>query len=226
MTTNISQKSGRKRAIIAGGAILGVAALATTAAFTDFARLNLNGEGGFGGASNSYNLVVSSGQEATVAAVPEANWIEANPDAADIAPITGAEALVPGGNSIYVNIPVKNDSNSINSSLALTLENTAAISDDPTQAAKDAAYAGLMTFEVAQVADASTTPTDWVTTTPLSFGANGKTTVLDLNNLSAQAGDVVVVKVTLKDGANAAETNAANGGGVKIEARFDSSSID
>lgn len=226
MTTNTTQKSGRKRAIIAGGALLGVAALVTTAAFTDFARLNLGGDGGFGGAENNYNLVVSSGQEATVAAVPAEGWIEANPDAANVAPIVGAEALIPGGKSILVNLPVKNDSKSINSSLSLILENTTAENLDPIQAAKDAAYASLMTFEVAQVADATTAPTEWITTTPLAFGTEGSTTVLKLNNLAAQAGDIVVVKVTLKDGATPAETNAANGGGVKVEARFDSSSID
>ena len=216
------QTSGRKRAFIAGGSVLGIAALATAAAFTDWALLDLNGSGGFGGKENAYNIVVSAGQESSVDTVN--TWVEANPDAETVAPIVGAEALIPGGDPLYVNLPVLNESVSMKSTLSFVLENTTV--EDPANAAENAAYAELMRFEVAQVDDASTLPGSWVTVSPVSFGADGKTPTVTLSNLDPEAGSVIVLKVSLVEGANQEATNAANGGTTSVQARFDGSSID
>lgn len=216
--TNLKKKNGKKRAIITAGALLGAGALISAAAFTDFALLNLNGEGGFGGADNAYNLVVSNAQEAKVSEV--GTWVEANPEAEDVAPIEGADSLVPGGAPLYVNLPVKNDSKSMGSTLAISFENiTDDASESAEQIAKNVAYAGLISFEVAEVDDASDlTAAVWQ---PVS----GFDTAEDLSNLAKQAGKVIVVKVSLDEGSTQEETNAANGGGVEVQARFDGSSI-
>lgn len=225
-TTN-TKKSGRKRAIITGGVLLGAGALVTAAAFTDFALLDLNGDGGFGGVENAYNIQVSTGQENTVPDV--STWVEANPNSEAVAPIEGADALIPGGAPIYVNLPVLNDSASMASSLDLVLHNVTATVETPEGAAIDIAaaneaYAKLIRFQVAQVDDASTVPTDWVTPTGLAFDTNGAVPSVALSDLDPSAGSIIVVKVWLEEGQTQAETNLANGGTVQVQARFDGES--
>lgn len=220
--TTSTKKSGRKRAIITGGVLLGAGALITAAAFTDFALLDINGEGGFGGSENAYNITVSTGQEPKVAEVT--NWVEANPDAESVAPIDGADSLFPGGDPLYVNLPVMNASQTMKSTLDITLELTTAVDADPAQQLKNEAYAGLMRFQVAQVDDATGVPGSWVTVSDLSFGPNGKTATVNLADLDASAGSIVVLRVALDEGANQGETNAANGGTAAVQARFDGAS--
>lgn len=221
--THSTKKSGRKRAVLAAGALLGIGGLLTAAYFTDYGLLNLNGgTGGFGGGDNSYNLQFSAGQEENVASV--ATWLEANPDAEDVAPIPGAEALSPGGDAVYVNLPVLNQSATLDSTLSLTLENTTPVDADATQAAKNAAYAKLISISIAFVDDASTVPTTWAVEN-LAFDATGKTRPYSAANLAATEGKIAVVKIQLLDGATQAETNAANGGQVTIQARFDGHSL-
>ncbi|MFF1572956.1 hypothetical protein ACFVWR_09420 [Leifsonia sp. NPDC058292] len=220
-TDRPSAKTGRKRVVIAAGALLGVAALATAAAFTDQAFLNLGGSGGFGGSENTYNIQVSNRQEATVASV--ASWIEANPDAADITPIVGADSLVPGGDPLLVNIPVRNESASFGSTLDIAFENIRAADPDPDQAARDAAYASLLRVDIAQVDDATSVPTQWAAT-GLTL-ADGSIAATDLAALDAGAGSVLVVRVYLVDGADQVSTNAANGGGVQLQATVSGSSV-
>lgn len=218
------RRSGRKRAVVAAGALLGVAALATGAAFTDFGLLNINGggaDGGLGGADNRYNIQVSAGQENTVDSV--AAWIEANPDAADVAPVAGADSLVPGGAPIYVKLPVRNDSPTFSSKLSLAFEDVTGAAATPEQEARNKAYAGLLRVDIAEVDDASAEPAAW-TASKLDI-KDGHTAAADLHQLDPKAGKVVVAKVYLLDGADQAATNAANGGTVKLQARFDGSSI-
>ncbi|MCP3426976.1 hypothetical protein NBM05_13395 [Rothia sp. AR01] len=214
------RRTGRKRAVLASGTLLGVAALITGAAFTDYGLLNLGGSGGFGGAGNGYDLKFSRGQESRVDAV--ASWVEANPDAESVAPIEGADRLVPGGAPVYVNLPVLNASPTFDSSLELTFEDVSETASEPQQS-KNAAYARLLRIDVAQVDDAAATAGAW-TSTALSLGQDGKTPRLNLNDLAPEAGSIVVARVYLVDGPTQGETNAANGGGVEVQARFDGSS--
>ncbi|MEJ6490024.1 hypothetical protein PQI23_09840 [Leucobacter sp. USCH14] len=213
-----TRSTGKKRLIIAGGALIGVGALATVAAFTDFGLLNLGGDGGFGGPDNAYNIQVSAGQEDTVAGV--ANWIEANPEAVDVVPIEGADALVPGGAPVDVNIPVLNASPTFGSTLEVAIEDTTPADADTTQEARNTSYASLVRISIAQVADASTAPTTWVIEDATISEANTA-----LNDLDAEAGIVTVVRVGLAEGATQEETNAANGGMVNLQARFDGTSV-
>lgn len=212
------QKKGRKRLVIAAGALIGIGALATSAAFTDFGLINLGGAGGFGGEENAYNLQVSAGQEATVDAV--ANWVEANPDAEDVAPITGADSLVPGGEAVTVNLPVKNASKSFSSTLALDIEDTTPENTDAAVQAKNDAYASLLRIDIAETDNAASVPTDWVAT-----GLTADEASAELGDLDPEAGTVAVVRVYLLDGATQDETNAANGGTVNLQAKFSGSSI-
>ncbi|GAA2187513.1 hypothetical protein GCM10009786_12790 [Leucobacter alluvii] len=212
------RRRGRKRLIIAGGALIGVGALATVAAFTDFGLLNLGGDGGFGGPDNVYNIQVSAGQEDTVGDV--ASWIEANPDAVDVVPIAGADSLIPGGAPVDVSIPVLNASPTFGSTLEVSIEDTTPVDSDGAQETRNNAYAALARVSIAQVADASTTPTSWVIEDATISAAN---TALD--TLAAEAGVVTVVRVELVEGATQEETNAANGGMVNLQARFDGTSV-
>jgi hypothetical protein len=215
------KRTGRKRAIVASGSLLGIAALVTGAALTDYGLLDFNGSGGFGGEGNAYNLKFSTGQEATVASVQ--NWVEANPEAETVAPISGADSLVPGGAPVYINLPVLNDSATFTSSLDLGFENITPGTEDAGQAARNAAYANLLRVDVAQVDDASAVPTDWRATN-VGFGGEAKTPGVGLHDLAPEDGSVVVARVYLVDGATQDETNAANGGTVNVQARFDGSS--
>ncbi|WGD37213.1 hypothetical protein [Lysinibacter sp. HNR] len=217
------KRTGRKRTVIAAGALLGVAALATTAAFTDQAFLNLGGSNGFGGIENSYSIAVSQNQETTVDSVE--TWIRpgTTATAADI-DVSGSDALSPGGDPLYVNIPVLNQSVSFRSTLALQFTDQTADAEDQAQADRDAAYAGLFRVDIAQVDSASTAPTEWVAT-GLSLDDSGAISSTALGNLEPEAGKVIVLRIYLANGATQALTNAANGGGVKLQAHFTGTSM-
>ncbi|AQX81070.1 hypothetical protein BWO91_14790 [Plantibacter flavus] len=212
------RRSGKKRAAIATGSLLGVAILASTAAFTDYGILGLGGSGGFGGRANAYNLQVSAGQENTTASV--AAWVEANPTAVDVAPIAGADRLVPGGAPVIVKLPFRNESTSLKSTTSVTFVD---VNANPSSA--DAAYAGLLRFDIAEVEDASTIPTTWLVS-GLRLAAGQATVSSALSTLSPGTGRVLVVRAYLVNGATQEATNAANGGSVQIHARFDGQSID
>jgi hypothetical protein len=209
------RRRGRRRLLIGAGSLLGIGALITAAAFTDFAFLDF-GAKGFGGDRNAYNIQVSNGQEATVSSVSQ--WIEANPQAAPL-DIAGADALSPGGKPLTVNIPVRNDSERLGSSLSLTLENT---TESPSTA--DTAYARLLRFDYAAVPDATSEPSRWTPVPSASFAAPGATSTVDLGDLDSGEGRIVVLRVSLANGADQATTNAANGGHTAVRARIDGSS--
>ncbi len=211
-----TRRRGKRRAIIAVGALLTAGALVTAAAFTDYALLDLGAGGGFGGADNAYNIQVSTGQENSVGEV--GRWVEANPDA-EALPIPGADALIPGGDPLIVKVPVRNASKNLDSTLALTLNN---VTDGDAPA--DAAYAALLRFDYGMVDDATTVPADLRPIPAGAFAARGSTATVDLGDLTSGAGRVLVLRVSLANGEDQASTNAANGGGVRVEARLDGTS--
>ncbi|TXK18543.1 hypothetical protein [Homoserinibacter sp. GY 40078] len=221
-TPSTPKRTGRKRAVLAAGALLGVGGLLTAATWMDYGLLNLNGSGGFGGSETAFDLAFSSGQENTIADV--ANWSDANPTAEDIVPLAGADALVPGGAPVYVRIPVKNASEKLDADAAwITLENATAADSDPAQKAKNDAYAKLIRFSVAETDDA-------LAAGGLSYGSDlsfsgTKTSKHNLTPLAAGEGNVIVVKVWLDAGATQADADAANGGGVSVQARIDGQTV-
>ncbi len=93
----IGRASGRKRALLAGGTLLLVGAVATAAAFTDWANLNLGGEGI--GNSNRFDIGVVLADDTVEQADSDAgyDWI-----------IDGSDGLIPGG-EISTSIPVFNN---------------------------------------------------------------------------------------------------------------------
>ncbi|MFC4223908.1 hypothetical protein [Lysinibacter cavernae] len=152
MTEIQTKTKGRKRVIIAAGALLGIAALATSAAFNDFANLNL-GENGIGndsagGPDKSFNIQVATFDAVTglpVTAPAPANyvWQEADSVAGEDVPIPGADTLVPGG-TVTTNIPYRNWSSSFKAAVTLDLvdhwdASEHPVGTKPTSASADAA---------------------------------------------------------------------------------------
>ncbi|WP_157993015.1 hypothetical protein [Leucobacter luti] len=104
--------SGKARAALAVGSLLGVAALATTAAFTDFANINL-GSGGEGiGSSSKFDIAVVDTDDTVLQADTEAgvDWV-----------IPGADSFVPG-RTLTTTIPVFNNSKTITGDLSVVVE--------------------------------------------------------------------------------------------------------
>ncbi|MEB4616638.1 hypothetical protein [Leucobacter sp. M11] len=124
------ETTGRKRLVLAGGALLAVAALATAAAFTDFANLNLgNGtdDSGIGG-DNRFNIQVV-GTDAAGNPVP-GTWQEANtPEGVNIN-VPGASTLTPG-DSVSVEIPFQNESPVLSADVSFTLQDRPGKVSDP-----------------------------------------------------------------------------------------------
>lgn len=223
------RREGKRRLFMGFGIFSLIGALLVAATMLDWAIIDFGDasggkdNGGIGGPDpgkdTAYNIQVSTGQENTAASVE--NWVEANPIPESMR-IPGADRLNPGGRAATVNLPVRNDSDKAGSTLTLKLDNT---SEDPNDA--DKAYAKLLRFDYAEVDDASTTPTGW---TPLGKGefdeVTGSTSIANLGDLEPREGRVVVLRVRLVNGPDADATNAANGGGVGLQARFDGASKD
>lgn len=223
------RREGKRRLFMGFGIFSLIGALLVAAAVLDWAIIDFGdasggkNDGGAGGSDPgkdyAYNIQVSTGQENTAASV--SNWVEANPMPESMR-IPGADRLTPGGKAATVNVPVRNDSDKVGSTLTLKMDNT---SEKPDTA--DKAYAKLLRFDYAEVDDASVTPTEWK---PLGNGkfdeATGTTSISNLGDLEPREGRVVVLRVRLVDGPDADSTNAANGGGVGLQARFDGASKD
>ncbi|GAB3620975.1 hypothetical protein GCM10027417_22360 [Glutamicibacter endophyticus] len=215
-------KSGRKRATLTAAALLGVGALVTAAAFTDFALLDLNGSGGIGGSANKYNIQVSTQSVDRASDVSEKQWVEANPEAESL-DIPGADALIPGGKSIVAKIPVRNASHTMRSSLDLSLQNTTAPTDDAAEDAKNRAYGQLLHVDVALLDDASDlSKVSWKPVEMNSFATGEKSERVRLDELDADSGKIAVLRIGLN---SSADDNAANGGTVAVQARFDGTAI-
>ncbi|MBL3698756.1 hypothetical protein [Leucobacter luti] len=205
MATDKKMKTGRKRAIIAGGALLGIAALSTAAVFTDFANLNLgNGTGGgIGGADNTFNIQVV-GTDTQGVPVP-GTWQEANvAEGVDIA-LLGAETITPG-DTITVDIPVKNASPKLGADVNLTL-------GDVPGKTSDADYAAQLRYDIevdgVAVATAAT---------------QAAVADIDLADLAAGAEATVTVNVTLLDQGSPAGNNALQGKTAHVQAQFNAAS--
>ena len=114
------KKNGRKRGIAAAGMLLVAGVLVTSAAFTDFANINLNGGtagSGIGpGADNAFALMVAatnpdgSPKVDGSGNVADADWVRANTAAGIDYLLTGIDELAPGSGTATVTIPLKNNS--------------------------------------------------------------------------------------------------------------------
>lgn len=210
-------RSRRRKALVAWGSLAGVAALLTTAAFTDVARLNL-GSGGLGGADTTYNLQVGA-TDANGAFV--AGWQEADDVAGVPIAISGADAMFPGSAPISIEIPVRNDSPSFASSLKLSL---AQLPDDlDTDRVTDANYLSSLRFDV-EAPGTSRGPAP-VLGEDLTFAELASMT---LNELAPDEETTVTLTISLLSQADsgAAHTdNSLAGKGAFLQAQLDGTSL-
>jgi len=210
-------RSRRRKAIVAWGALAGVAALLTTAAFTDVARLNLGG-GGIGGSDSTYNIQVGA-TDANGEFV--AGWQEADAAAGVPIAISGAESVFPGSDPISVEIPVRNDSAVFGSSLTMTLSQLA--DDVDAERVTDANYLSSLRFDVTMPAtSASATP---VSAVGLTFA---QVSALALNELAADEESTVTLTISLlsqEESEAAFDDNSLAGKGAFLQATLDGSSI-
>jgi hypothetical protein len=207
----------RRKAFVAWGALAGVAALATAAAFTDVARLNLGSEG-IGGSDSTYNLQVGA---TDAAGEFIAGWQEADAPAGVPIAISGADAVFPGSDAISVTIPVRNDSPTYDSSLKITLEQLA--DDAANGRVTDANYLSSLRFDVAMPAtDADATS---VLEEDLTFA---QVAALELNTLDADEESSVTLSIRLLDqeqSGAAYDDNSLSGKGAFLQARLDGASV-
>lgn len=210
-------RSRRRKALVAWGALAGVAALLTTAAFTDVARLNL-GSGGIGGSDSTYNIQVGA-TDADGEFV--AGWQEADAAAGVPIAISGAESVFPGSAPISVEIPVRNDSTAFASSLSLTLSQLA--DDVDAGRVTDADYLSSLRFDVAMPATARDAAP--VAETGLTFA---EASAVALNELAADEESTVTLSITLlsrTESGAAFDDNTLAGKGAFLQATLDGTSI-
>ena len=219
MTSQTNDRKRRRKGLVAWGALAGVAALLTTAAFTDRAFLNLGGENGIGGADSTYNIQVGATDAEGRFVADE--WQEADDPIGVPVFLEGAQSLFPGSDAISIDIPVRNDSAHFKSSLAISLEQLA--DDAVAEKVTDADYLSSLRFDVTM--PATTVGTTAVSETGLTFA---EVTAVQLNALEANEVSTVSLSIRL---APQAETNAAfddnslAGKGAFIQAIIDGSSI-
>ncbi|GAA1439737.1 hypothetical protein [Leifsonia poae] len=124
--TATTTKSGRKRLIIGACSVLAVGGLLTAAAFTDVANINLGAgsDGIIGGEDSTFALLVADADADgnPITPVDDSDWVSANTAAGITYNLAGAELLVPG-DSVSVDIPVKNDSVNFDALLGASIVN-------------------------------------------------------------------------------------------------------
>lgn len=216
MTVQTQDRKRRRKGLIAWGALAGVAALITTAAFTDVARLNL-GSSGIGGSDSSYNIQVGATDDGGNFID---GWQEADEPAGVPINLAGAQGLYPGSDPVSVTIPVRNDSVHFDSSLALTLAQLA----DDAEAGRvtDAHYLASLRFDVSMPA---TSMAPAAAHTNLTYA---QVQALALNDLAAEEESSVTLTVhllTQEDSGAAWDDNSLGGKGAFIQAVLDGSSI-
>lgn len=130
-----------RRTVVAGAAVLVVAALVTTAAFTDRSWLNLAGDTGFGTPGELHLEVKTQNtrdlsDDGTWVRIPEegAGPVNPVPGVDGTVPIPHDGTLRPGGESATVDIPVRNTSASLDATLELRVLSRTDL-DDPTPSA-------------------------------------------------------------------------------------------
>jgi hypothetical protein len=217
MTSQTHDRKRRRKGLVAWGALAGVAALITTAAFTDNAFLNLGGANGIGGADSTYNIQVGA-TDAEGRFVE--GWQEADDPIGVPVFLEGAQSLFPGSDAIGIDIPVRNDSAHFTSSLAISL---AQIADD-VDAGKvtDANYLASLRFDVTMPA---TELGAAVSHTDLTYA---EVSALALNDLAAEEETTVSLSIRLlsqADSGAAWEDNTLSGMGAFLQAVLDGSSV-
>ncbi|MFJ3490382.1 hypothetical protein [Leifsonia aquatica] len=210
-----TKHNGRRRAIIAGGALLGVAALTTAAFFSDNAYLNLggagSGNGGFATIDDFNILVVDTNADftpkaETFAAADAANaWQEADDPAGVSIAIVGSDRLIPGGAVKSVNIPFKNDSSTEQAKLDVTLVDRAASGADTTLRDKLRFTVSLNGAVLPGLSN--------VTYSAVSSALMG-------NAVAAGQGGVLTIGVTVPDQGSEAANNALAGKTAAIQAKI------
>jgi len=127
-----------RRTVVAGAAVLAVAALVTTAAFTDRSWLNVGGDSGFGTPAELHLEVKSQNtrdlsDDGTWVRIPEegAGPVNPAPGVGGTVPIPDDGTLRPGGPSATVDIPVRNASASLDAALELRVLSRTDL-EDPT----------------------------------------------------------------------------------------------
>lgn len=204
MTTKTS--SGRKRALLTGGALLGVTALLTAAAFTDFANLNIGSgtdDSGIGG-NNRFNIQVV-GTDTAGLPLP-GTWQEANTAGGVNIKVPGADLITPG-DTVSVNIPFRNESPAFSANITFSLKDRAGYTSSPALAS-----ALRYTVTLDGVAIVSNVTQTAVNALNLGTFVAGKTGVLG-------------VSITLPDQGSAAANNAMQGQISYVQAHFDATSV-
>ncbi|AUG30985.1 MULTISPECIES: hypothetical protein [Microbacterium] len=197
---------GRKRLLIAGGALLGAASLVTAAAFTDFANLNLgNGtdDSGIGG-NNRFNIqVVGTDADGNPVA---GTWQEADTEAGVNINVPGSQLITPG-DTISVAIPFRNESPALSADISFSLQDRPGYTSDP---AMVAALRYTITLDGTDiVTDATQATVD----------------DLDLGTYLTGEQGTLEVAITLPDQGSAADNNALQGQVSYVQAHFDAISV-
>lgn len=199
-------KRGLTRLIAAAGALAAVVALATAAAFTDFANLNLgNGtdDSGIGG-NNRFNIqVVGTDVDGNPVV---GTWQEANTEAGVNINVPGA-ALITPGDTVSVEIPFRNESPVLSADIAFSLQDRPGYTSDPDIAA-------ALRYTIALDG------TDLVTAVNQAAVAD-----LDLGVWATGESGVLTVTITLPDQGGEAANNALQGQTSYVQAHFDASSV-
>ncbi|GIG36586.1 hypothetical protein [Cellulomonas pakistanensis] len=217
MTTQTHDRKRRRKGLVAWGSLAGVAALLTTAAFTDNAFLNLGGANGIGGADSTYNIQVGA-TDAEGVFLNDGTWQEADDPIGVPVFLDGAQSLFPGSAAIGVEIPVRNDSAHFTSSLAISLAQL----PDAGDAVTDANYLASLRFDVAMPATALAPA---ATHTGLTYD---EVQALALNDLAAEEESVVSLSIRLlsqSESGAAWEDNTLSGKGAFVQAVLDGSSV-
>jgi len=204
MSTTTSH--GRKRMYLAAGSLVGVAALVTAAAFTDFANLNLgNGtdDSGIGG-NNRFNIQVV-GTDATGNPVV-GTWQEAATAEGVNINVPGADLITPG-DTVSVSIPFRNESPALTADMAFSFQDRPGFTSDP-------AIAEALRYTVTLDGTALVTGV-----------AQSAVADLDLGDLATGEEGVLDVSISLPDQGSVAANNALQGQVSYVQAHFDAVSV-
>ncbi|QRY39610.1 hypothetical protein JVX92_08590 [Microbacterium hominis] len=197
---------GRKRLLIAGGALLGDAGLVTAATFTDFANLNPgNGtdDSGIGG-DNRFNIqVVGTDADGNPVA---GTWQEANTEAGVTINVPGSQPITPG-DTVSVAIPFRNESPALSADISFSLQDRPRYTSDP---AMVAALRYMITLDSTDIV----TDAMQATVDDLDFGTD----------LTGEQGTLEVA-TTLPDQGSVADNNALQGQVSYAQAPFDAISV-
>ncbi|WP_028707470.1 hypothetical protein [Propionicicella superfundia] len=201
-----NRKRGLNRLLAAVGTLVAVAALATAAAFTDFANLNLgNGtdDSGIGG-NNRFNIqVVNTAADGTP--IP-GEWQEANTTEGVNIKVPGADLITPG-DTVTVDIPFRNESPVLSAAIAFSLQ-------DRPGYTSDAEIAAALRYTIE------------LDGTPLVTNVDQDTVVnYDLGTWVTGDGGVLTVAITLPDQGSEAANNALQGQVSYVQAHFDATSV-